>query len=88
MSKKFLAKLLIFCMVFTMMPFSTFAADTKAANEYVYTINADVEPNSVAVDGIATITLGDTYTVGTDTTAVSTSKLVGTPSVEWMVRLF
>ncbi len=86
MSKKFLAKLLIFCMVFTMMPFSTFAADTKAANEYVYTINADVEPNSVAVDGIATITLGDTYTVGTDTTAVSTSKLVGTPSVEWIVK--
>ena len=42
MSKKNLAKLLIYCMVFTMMPFSVFAADEPTAQaDDVYTVNFD-----------------------------------------------
>ena len=53
MSKKFLAKLLIFCMVFTMMPFSTFAADEPAAQaDNVYIVNWDTNAPT-------TITAGD-----------------------------
>ncbi len=84
MSKKFLAKLLIFCMIFTMLPVSAFAAEPKAAETHVYTIGADVDP-TVALGGTATITLG-TYTVDTDITTYPITKLDGTPKVNWTVK--
>ena len=59
MSKKFLAKLLIFCMVFTMMPFSVFAADEPTAQaDDVYTVNFDTSnPTKITAGDEAGVTL-------------------------------
>ncbi len=46
MNKKFLAKLLIFCMVFTMLPMAAFAADeTTAGGSYVVENDTDITYN-------------------------------------------
>ena len=59
MSKKFLAKLLIFCMVFTMMPFSVFATDEPTAQaDDVYTVNFDTSnPTKITAGDEAGVTL-------------------------------
>ena len=62
MNKKFLAKLLIFCMVFTMLPMAAFAADetTAGGSANVYTVTFDA--NGGVLEGDAT------YSAEADTT--------------------
>ncbi len=53
MNKKFLAKLLIFCMVFTMLPMAAFAAEetTASGNSYVVESDTDITYN-VSTDAV------------------------------------
>ncbi len=62
MNKKFLAKLLIFCMVFTMLPMAAFAADetTAGGSANVYTVTFDANGGILAGDM--------TYSAEADTT--------------------
>ncbi len=70
MNKKFLAKLLIFCMVFTMLPMAAFADTITEANGSTYTIAFDAEPTTVVAGGSATVKANVTYADGKDTEGI------------------
>ena len=85
MSKKFLAKLLIFCMVFTMLPMSAFAAtgEDVAVGDVTYRVALDTK--AVTVEANASTQLNATvYQVTGDTESIInvSSDLVWTSSDE------
>lgn len=71
MNKKFLAKLLIFCMVFTMIPMTAFGADTtKSDANSTYQIEGDASATEITAGGASvTLTANVTYKVTGDTTS-------------------
>ncbi len=71
MNKKFLAKLLIFCMMFTMIPMTAFGAAAEGS-ENTYTVNADASSKTIRVGETATVSVESvTYKVDADTKIVT-----------------
>ena len=81
MNKKFLAKLLIFCMVFTMLPMAAFAASTTEANGSTYTITIDTDAITVVAGGSASVKANVTYANGKDAEGIAVAYTVD-PAVE------
>ncbi len=82
MNKKFLAKLLIFCMVFTMLPMAAFAADNETSvGDVTYRIAFDAEPTTVVAGGSETVKANVTYANGNDAKGIAVAYEVA-PAVD------
>ncbi len=71
MNKKFLAKLLIFCMVFTMLPMAAFAATEETVDGTTYTIAFDTDATTVVAGGSAIVRANVTYANGNDAEGIT-----------------
>ena len=71
MNKKFLAKLLIFCMVFTMLPMAAFAATEETVDGTTYTIAFDTDAITVVAGGSAIVRANVTYANGNDAEGIT-----------------
>ncbi len=71
MNKKFLAKLLIFCMVFTMLPMAAFAATEETVDGTTYTIAFDTNATTVVAGGSASVRANVTYANGNDAEGIT-----------------
>lgn len=71
MNKKFLAKLLIFCMVFTMLPMAAFAATEETVDGTAYTIAFDTDAITVVAGGSAIVRANVTYANGNDAEGIT-----------------
>ena len=71
MNKKFLAKLLIFCMVFTMLPMAAFAAENTEVGDVTYTIAFDTDAKTVVAGGSAIVRANVTYANGNDAEGIT-----------------
>ena len=71
MNKKFLAKLLIFCMVFTMLPMVAFAATEETVDGTIYTIGFDTAATEVVAGGSASVRANVTYANGNDAEGIT-----------------
>lgn len=71
MNKKFLAKLLIFCMVFTMLPMAAFAATEETVDGTTYTIAFDTDATTVVAGGSASVRANVTYANGNDAEGIT-----------------
>lgn len=72
MNKKFLAKLLIFCMVFTMLPMAAFAATEETVDGTTYSIAFDTNSaTTVVAGGSASVRANVTYANGNDAKGIT-----------------
>ena len=82
MNKKFLAKLLIFCMVFTMLPMAAFAATEETVDGTTYSIAFDTNSaTTVVAGGSASVRANVTYANGNDAKGIAVAYEVA-PAVD------
>ncbi len=81
MNKKFLAKLLIFCMVFTMLPMAAFAATEETVDGTTYTIAFDTNSATTVVAGGSATVKANVYANGNDAEGIAVAYEVA-PAVD------
>ncbi len=81
MNKKFLAKLLIFCMVFTMLPMAAFAAESTEVGDVTYSIAFDTNSATAVVAGGSATVKANVYANGNDAKGIAVAYEVA-PAVD------